>query len=135
MIRRPPRSTRTDTLFPYTTLFRSLPNETSWLRLPLDPRCMAAIAAADLALTDAGVAELVDAPDLRSGIARCGGSSPFACTRFVVRTRRTSESSKQGLRANADCRAVERSEERSVGKEWIGTRRTRRAPFNKKKKQ
>src|SRR3546814_3130369 len=27
MIRRPPRSTRTDTLFPYTTLFRSLPIE------------------------------------------------------------------------------------------------------------
>src|SRR3546814_11843597 len=25
MIRRPPRSTRTDTLFPYTTLFRSKP--------------------------------------------------------------------------------------------------------------
>src|SRR3546814_5057131 len=28
MIRRPPRSTRTDTLFPYTTLFRSLPAPT-----------------------------------------------------------------------------------------------------------
>src|SRR3546814_10628066 len=27
MIRRPPRSTRTDTLFPYTTLFRSLWSE------------------------------------------------------------------------------------------------------------
>src|SRR3546814_13177467 len=27
MIRRPPRSTRTDTLFPYTTLFRSLGSE------------------------------------------------------------------------------------------------------------
>src|SRR3546814_19542145 len=27
MIRRPPRSTRTDTLFPYTTLFRSLDAE------------------------------------------------------------------------------------------------------------
>src|SRR3546814_14506864 len=26
MIRRPPRSTRTDTLFPYTTLFRSMVN-------------------------------------------------------------------------------------------------------------
>src|SRR3546814_14409323 len=26
MIRRPPRSTRTDTLFPYTTLFRSIEN-------------------------------------------------------------------------------------------------------------
>src|SRR3546814_13225240 len=29
MIRRPPRSTRTDTLFPYTTLFRSLTRETT----------------------------------------------------------------------------------------------------------
>src|SRR3546814_11781489 len=28
MIRRPPRSTRTDTLFPYTTLFRSLQTRT-----------------------------------------------------------------------------------------------------------
>src|SRR3546814_20074038 len=38
MIRRPPRSTRTDTLFPYTTLFRStslfvLPCETQGLAL------------------------------------------------------------------------------------------------------
>src|SRR3546814_7412421 len=32
MIRRPPRSTRTDTLFPYTTLFRSLDadNQADW---------------------------------------------------------------------------------------------------------
>src|SRR3546814_15894271 len=29
MIRRPPRSTRTDTLFPYTTLFRSQPKPES----------------------------------------------------------------------------------------------------------
>src|SRR3546814_2472392 len=29
MIRRPPRSTRTDTLFPYTTLFRSMPSPSS----------------------------------------------------------------------------------------------------------
>src|SRR3546814_15592026 len=32
MIRRPPRSTRTDTLFPYTTLFRSLLCATSTAR-------------------------------------------------------------------------------------------------------
>src|SRR3546814_663344 len=31
MIRRPPRSTRTDTLFPYTTLFRSRPRGERWL--------------------------------------------------------------------------------------------------------
>src|SRR3546814_181172 len=33
MIRRPPRSTRTDTLFPYTTLFRS-PSDDRRHRLP-----------------------------------------------------------------------------------------------------
>src|SRR3546814_7307835 len=32
MRRRPPRSTRTDTLFPYTTLFRSIPSsQTHWI--------------------------------------------------------------------------------------------------------
>src|SRR3546814_13908811 len=40
MIRRPPRSTRTDTLFPYTTLFRSLYGALPWARrraqLPVD---------------------------------------------------------------------------------------------------
>src|SRR3546814_3049483 len=34
MIRRPPRSTRTDTLFPYTTLFRSGPGSDPALRGP-----------------------------------------------------------------------------------------------------
>src|SRR3546814_2715877 len=34
MIRRPPRSTRTDTLFPYTTLFRSTPRRV--VRAPRD---------------------------------------------------------------------------------------------------
>src|SRR3546814_11276444 len=35
MIRRPPRSTRTDTLFPYTTLFRSRPERAA--RQPWTP--------------------------------------------------------------------------------------------------
>src|SRR3546814_6750122 len=34
MIRRPPRSTRTDTLFPYTTLFRSLPRSQRMVMSP-----------------------------------------------------------------------------------------------------
>src|SRR3546814_6098762 len=39
MIRRPPRSTRTDTLFPYTTLFRSPYSKLvgdSWTNLPVE---------------------------------------------------------------------------------------------------
>src|SRR3546814_11259399 len=35
MIRRPPRSTRTDTLFPYTTLFRSIVREASAVEIAL----------------------------------------------------------------------------------------------------
>src|SRR3546814_10018405 len=36
MIRRPPRSTRTDTLFPYTTLFRSVWFSVAWALRPLN---------------------------------------------------------------------------------------------------
>src|SRR3546814_13091065 len=35
MIRRPPRSTRTDTLLPYTTLFRSVRQHSAWTNLNL----------------------------------------------------------------------------------------------------
>src|SRR3546814_9468538 len=38
MIRRPPRSTRTDTLFPYTTLFRSLKQNCAYAENQ-DERC------------------------------------------------------------------------------------------------
>src|SRR3546814_16981802 len=45
MIRRPPRSTRTDTLFPYTTLFRSVAEILEALDMPrgvsLAPRSLA----------------------------------------------------------------------------------------------
>src|SRR3546814_4058596 len=39
MIRRPPRSTRTDTLFPYTTLFRSLKSTDGHYRTKLIQSC------------------------------------------------------------------------------------------------
>src|SRR3546814_4390314 len=39
MIRRPPRSTRTDTLFPYTTLFRSLEHREQGALGDQRPRC------------------------------------------------------------------------------------------------
>src|SRR3546814_12315557 len=55
MIRRPPRSTRTDTLFPYTTLFRSR-------RSRSDDRRAAAVSAATQAVigVSGGVAGLED---------------------------------------------------------------------------
>src|SRR3546814_12909878 len=41
MIRRPPRSTRTDTLFPYTTLFRSPFPPRTLLVIPAEAKCRA----------------------------------------------------------------------------------------------
>src|SRR3546814_3900426 len=41
MIRRPPRSTRTDTLFPYTTLFRSVSNGPGQCKIIALPRAVA----------------------------------------------------------------------------------------------
>src|SRR6056297_3768459 len=40
MIRRPPRSTRTDTLFPYTTLFRSLAKRHGRAPVVAEPRLL-----------------------------------------------------------------------------------------------
>src|SRR3546814_6506123 len=62
MIRRPPRSTRTDTPFPYTTLFRSSPVEATQAVLRrierLQPRLNAFITVAgEQALRDARAAE------------------------------------------------------------------------------
>src|SRR3546814_4124488 len=59
MIRRPPRSTRTDTLFPYTTLFRSRHQRVAQREQRPD--------AADQHRADAGVADL-RAPDRERGV-------------------------------------------------------------------
>src|SRR3546814_12317042 len=59
MIRRPPRSTRTDTLFPYTTLFRSVRGDAANLRAA-SPVRRAAL--------------------LRDGAARCGYPNPRAAS-------------------------------------------------------
>src|SRR3546814_20297452 len=80
MIRRPPRSTRTDTLFPYTTLFRSLNDIALIVHLPRaqDRRV------ADIFLGDAGHALQLYGPitaRLRIGIvvvAQKRGKNGFA---------------------------------------------------------
>src|SRR3546814_2343087 len=71
MIRRPPRSTRTDTLFPYTTLFRSCKDH--WhFHAPLEARWQAALplfSAPDVELVGAGPCPPGARP--RRGMVRC----------------------------------------------------------------
>src|SRR3546814_6492074 len=56
MIRRPPRSTRTDTLFPYTTLFRSVGEVAGRAGLEVDQH------RADIGLEEAALRLAVDLP-------------------------------------------------------------------------
>src|SRR3546814_19305289 len=79
MIRRPPRSTRTDTLFPYTTLFRSLVESAlDHIKLLQDQdfhEYKVAVKASDVFLAVSaymGLAEAVDCP-LHLGITEAGG--------------------------------------------------------------
>src|SRR3546814_16443711 len=90
MIRRPPRSTRTDTLFPDTTLFRS--------RTALDVGCGAGLLAEPLARLSAAVTGLDAAPEniaaaaahaAQSGLDiayRAGALAALAGTRFALVT-------------------------------------------------
>src|SRR3546814_7954872 len=73
MIRRPPRSTRTDTLFPYTTLFRS--------------DCPLFNAGHGAVFTSAGTHEL-DASIMDGRTLRCGAIANVACVRNPVLTAR-----------------------------------------------
>src|SRR3546814_13744287 len=124
MIRRPPRSTRTDTLFPYTTLFRSLAKR--------DRSLCSAMAAArnqhveilghgwsnqSLILYARGRFEVVRRSIAERSAKPLANSTPMATLR----------------RWRPHVRMV-RSEERRVGKECGSTCRYRGSPYNDKKK-
>src|SRR3546814_17675382 len=65
MIRRPPRSTRTDTLFPYTTLFRS--SQASVWNVVRQPPGLLLFLMLGLSLTLRGPFDYADASDLAGG--------------------------------------------------------------------
>src|SRR3546814_16692805 len=123
MIRRPPRSTRTDTLFPYTTLFRSTVSKTD------------ARQAQD---TEQRTEEIYSEPKGSS----CGVSArerkpdPFPCPDGVdpidwdgLKSNRKAK--RASLSEGAHRQIVnKRSEERRVGKECVSTCRSRGSPYN-----
>src|SRR3546814_12044815 len=104
MIRRPPRSKRTDTLFPYTTLFRAHGQESTGL--PAN-RCIFAVA----------------------GLV-AGGACPGKCFGLVQQAGRCGiDTGCAGGRAVAGG-----SDEGRVGKGGVSTCRTRWSPYHSKKK-
>src|SRR3546814_19209718 len=109
MIRRPPRSTRTDTLFPYTTLFRSEAVQTVMRRhgLPNPYEQLKALTRGQ-GITEASIREFIASLDLP-------------------------EDDRQRLLDMTPGRDTGRSEERRVGQEWGKTCRSRWSPYQYKK--
>src|SRR3546814_18811223 len=114
MIRRPPRSTRTDTLFPYTTLFRS----------------------ARWAAAQRAAAEYLDVPEtIAVGVDfAVGGRARIVDDGFILdRVCRGIDAGVRRATRHAAARqrlARIRSEERRVGKECVSTCRSRWSPYH-----
>src|SRR3546814_14973481 len=98
MIRRPPRSTRTDTLFPYTTLFRSF------------VACLWELERASAAVVGSagtrGLSGQCHRPAQRAADRRGGGGG-------------AADGRRSGVAAACRGHLRRRTEERRVGKEWV----------------
>src|SRR3546814_11541510 len=117
MIRRPPRSTRTDTLFPYTTLFRS------FLKVLLDK-------AVELGLDCSSITRgLVSGgalfPALRQGYAERGVAMLQCYATADLGLIAYESEAREGLILGEEIRSAERR----VGQECVSTCRSRWWPY------
>src|SRR3546814_11541389 len=138
MIRRPPRSTRTDTLFPYTTLFRSLLLPKRILKIvgvkqvaPIEARMAAGKPGGKSGNGRAGIAARAvrsgvtgELPVWRDALPKSGIASPEQGTaRSCVTFREVALLRRHSI-------ALSRSEERRAGKECVSTCRSRWSPYH-----
>src|SRR3546814_20715701 len=110
MIRLPPRSTRTDTLFPYTTLFRSTRCRGAATRRPDTPSCRLGMEPPSSTRTGRLVRNF-------EGL-------------FMRKTLIGLGSLAIALAATPATAQDDRSEERRVGKECVSTCRARWSPYH-----
>src|SRR3546814_14396351 len=151
MIRRPPRSTRTDTLFPYTTRFRSVWSEVKPVQAQLNSReTNTAFASLVRDEEPVAIARFTITPPLQSVPATIDILYPVSSLRAVeveltanlhddggIASRHWRERMGSALsdvrlearsvlaRPNISVAELLTSEERRVGKEWVSTGRTR----------
>src|SRR3546814_14554465 len=132
MIRRPPRSTRTDTLFPYTTLFRSKAaalhfkdqGAGAFVHFTSTSGLIGNFGQANYSAAKMGVVGLSNSIAL--DMARSGVTSnciaPFAWSRMTATIPAETEAERERVER------FKRSEERRVGKECVSTCRSRWSP-------
>src|SRR3546814_17674179 len=144
MIRRPPRSTRTDTLFPYPTLFRSIWSKSRSARPGRGAHLSAYRRHAGGLETRSSWAfdEPPDRESRRAGGARRGFPLAHRADRYhhvrrdagIQHLRLACPIRARSAPGTHPCWPASRSEERRVGKECVSTCRSGGSPYHKKKK-
>src|SRR3546814_19230153 len=147
MIRRPPRSTRTDTLFPYTTLFRSwCPHVAGQVPVQNEPAACTYAGNACSAHTEVARRPAARGScKLQAGLHKKRGArsnrlrDPLslpppaqACVRHDDRSPQGSVHTEHRsfLWTNGGKEALLRSEKRRIGKECVSTCRSRWSPYH-----
>src|SRR3546814_15954556 len=115
MIRRPPRSTRTDTLFPYTTLFRSR-YASAFALVRCEFECFVRGAWIHHRATDEEIEQFVEKDEIKPKIWQ------------LIEALEQHPPFEDKLLSNVKEKA--RSEERRVGKECVSTCRSRWSPYH-----
>src|SRR3546814_14229169 len=118
MLRRPPRSTRTDTLFPYTTLFRS---------------AFAALALLHPLAGDDIIDHLGDVGRMVAHALQILGDEQQVCAlgdMLRIFHHEGHEGAKDAVVEIVDILVAHRSEERRVGKECVSTCISRWSPYH-----
>src|SRR3546814_13797659 len=130
MIRRPPRSTRTDTLFPYTTLFRSRP-ETPERATCLDPASVPAsmIGTAPNTTAFGHIRRLHMLTLLRGRTFRTIDAAVLFLLAAIAGTS-VAYAFQAPAAGDLGYDIYDRSEERRVGKECVSTCRSRWSPYH-----
>src|SRR3546814_14176809 len=118
MLRRPPRSTRTDTLFPYTTPFRSAPKQFRWFRRPQPTVRYIALMAHTPAKLIIRLAEISDAKAIATLSAKVYGKA-HAFSEPQVRGQINNFPEGQFVAEYEGVMVGHRSEESRVGKECV----------------
>src|SRR3546814_18947124 len=123
MIRRPPRSTRTDTLFPYTTLFRSFLEKVAYRHslkeMVLDVASQVCITKDNTPLKADGVL-YYQVTDPRQ--------ASYGSANYVLAITNRAQTSLRSVIGKLDM--DERSEERGVGQECVSKVRSWWSPFH-----
>src|SRR3546814_18754538 len=133
MIRRPPRSTRTDTLFPYTTLFRSHPGSSRVLAdspgedevyhvMPQVIRALLESAERDVVISNAYIVPDREAIDFLRGQVERGVRYRILTTSLVSHDVPAVNAQYKQWRRDLSATGLElRTEARRVGKEGVRT--------------